>query len=647
MNMRHLMAGILLLFVYLNAASQSRYDPYALFAPSGYPYGSNLIRNGAGEPGPAYWQNRADYKITASLDETKNEVRGTVLLTYTNNSPDVLPHIWLMLEQNLFTPESRGFAKLPASGKSRYGDSRNGFKGGFNLGSVKLVEEGGREMAADTVITDTRMHIRLPKGLSPKSKTQVKIDFSFIVPEYGADRMGYLNTRNGKVYAIAQWYPKVCVYDDIRGWNADPYLGPSEFYLEYGDFDVSLTAPAGHIVVASGELMNPQDVLTPDQLKRYNQAKASEKTIVIRSAAEAGTAVASMKKAALTWRYRINNARDFAWASSAGFIWDGARINLSGGKTALAQSAYPVESSDARAWARSTEFIKASIENYSRRWYEFPYPAAVNVASNVSGMEYPGIVFCGWEDKDADLWGVTDHEFGHTWFPMIVGSNERRYGWMDEGFNTFINQIASGDFNKGEFRQSMMDGVVAGQYLTNEATEKVMLTPDAMSERNIGVNLYIKPGYALWLLRNQVVGEKRFDYAFRKYIRDWAYKHPTPWDFFRSMESSLGEDLHWFWKGLFLENYKLDQGITGVETTTGGILITLVNNEKMAMPVVLDMTTASGTVIRKTLPVEIWHHGGTYTLMVPTTEKVRKIVVDPEQAFPDGVRENNVWQGLK
>lgn len=645
--MKKLIAGTFLLFFYLTVAAQGNYDPYALFAPSTYPYGANLVRNGAGEPGPGYWQNRADYKITASLDEAKNEVKGSVLITYTNNSPQALSHIWLMLEQNLFAPESRGFAKLPANGRSRYGNSRSDFKGGFNISAVRLIDDAGKESAVDTVVTDTRMQLRLPKALASKAKTSVRIDFSFMVPEYGADRMGYLNTQKGKIYSMAQWYPRVCVYDDIRGWNADPYLGPSEFYLEYGDFEVNLTAPADHVVVASGELLNPQEVLTAEQLKRYNEAKGSDKTVVIRSAADLGNPAAMIRKPSLTWKYRIQNARDFAWASSKSFIWDGAKINLPSGRTAFAQSVYPVESSAPKAWARSTEFTKASIENYSKRWFEFPYPAAVNVASNVSGMEYPGIVFCGWKDAGEDLWGVTDHEFGHTWFPMIVGSNERRYGWMDEGFNTFINQIASEDFNKGEFQQAPMNGMVAGQYLTSEAAEKVMLTPDAMAEENIGVNLYAKPGYALGLLRSHVVGEKRFDYAFKKYIRDWAYKHPTPWDFFRSMESSLGEDLYWFWKGLILENYKLDQAISGVETTEGGVLVNLVNNEKMAMPVVLDITLASGKVIRKILPVEIWQHDGSYSLRVPTTEKVRKVVIDPELAFPDAIRQNNVWQGLK
>jgi hypothetical protein len=230
---------------------------------------------------------------------------------------------------------------------------------------------------------------------------------------------------------------------------------------------------------------------------------------------------------------------------------------------------------------------------------------------------------------------------------MIVGSNERRFGWMDEGFNTFINQISSEDFNKGEFQQAPINGIVAGQRMTGDDAEKVMLTPDGMREENIGLNLYYKPGYALGLLRNNILGPKRFDYAFRKYIRDWAFKHPTPWDFFRSIENSAGEDLYWFWKGLILENYRLDQGISSVQTAEGGVLITLVNNDRMAMPVVVEITTISGKTMRKTLPVEIWQSAGTYQMKVAVPEKIRKVVIDPDLVYPDGARENNVWQGNK
>lgn len=645
--MKKLIAGGFLLFFYVTVSAQSIYNPYDLFAPSTYPYGANMIRNGAGEPGPAYWQNRADYKITASLDESKNEVKGSVVMTYSNNSPQALPYLWLMLEQNLFNPGSRGFAKLPAGGRSRYGNSRSEFPGGFNLELVKVMDEAGKELPLDTVVNDTRMQIRLAKALPSKGKMQVRIDYNYVVPEHGADRTGWVNTAKGRIFSMAQWYPRVCVFDDIRGWNADPYLGPSEFYLEYGDFDVSITAPSEHVVVASGELTNPQDVLTAEQLKRYQEAKASVKTVVIKKQEEIGNPAATVKKPSLTWRYKISNARDFAWASSKAFIWDGAKISLPSGKTAFAQSAYPVESATPNGWTRSTEFTRTSIENYSKRWFEFPYPAAVNVASNVSGMEYPGIVFCGWKDVGEDLWGVTDHEFGHTWFPMIVGSNERRYGWMDEGFNTFINEISSADFNKGEFQQSPMNGLMAGRRMTGPEAEKVFLTPDGMQEGNIGINLYAKPGYALYLLRSHILGEKRFDYAFRKYVADWAYKHPTPWDFFRSMESSTGEDLYWFWKGLILENYKLDQAVTDVQSTDGGVVVSLMNKDQMAMPVILELTTVSGKLIRKVLPVEIWQHDATYDVRIPTTEKIRKVAIDPGMVYPDGVRENNVWQGMK
>jgi hypothetical protein len=375
----------------------------------------------------------------------------------------------------------------------------------------------------------------------------------------------------------------------------------------------------------------------------------SQKTVMIRTVEEVGDAGAMLKKPSLTWKYKITNARDLAWASSKAFVWDAAAMNIPGGKKALAMSVYPIESAGSKAWGRSTEFVKGSVEGYSKRWYPYPYPAAVNVACNVSGMEYPGIIFCSWEDKEESLWGVTDHEFGHTWFPMIVGNNERRYGWMDEGFNTFINQLSSNDFNKGEFAAAPMNGHLLARGLTDESTEKVMLTPDGMQEQNIGLNLYFKPAYALNLLREHILGPKRFDYAFRKYISDWAFKHPSPWDFFRSMENSAGEDLYWFWKGLILENYQLDQAIVSVDTgpEAGVLLIRLENRARMAMPVVLQVTTLSGKVIRKELPVEIWQSTGLHTVRLPVSEKVRKVVLDPDAVYPDINPANNTWVGSK
>lgn len=647
--MKYIVSALLLCLL-SSAQGQGSYDPYVLFSPQVYPVGANAYRNGAGEPGPAYWQNKADYNIVASLDESKDEISATVTITYRNNSPLELNYIWLALEQDLFNNQSRGFAKMPATGNSRYGDARSSFQGGYKFKQIRLLTENSgkwTESPADTVVTDTRMQVRLPRPLASKAELKIRLEFSFQAPEYGADRMGVLATSKGKIYAVAQWYPRVCVFDDLRGWNTDPYLGAGEFYLEYGDYEFAITVPSDHVVVSSGELLNPQDVLTAEQLKRYNLAKESEKTVMIRPQDEIGNPSARVNKTTSTWRYRITNARDLAWASSKAFIWDGASMTIGNGKKSFAQSVYPPESGGKNAWGRSTEFVKASIEGYSRRWFPYPYPAAVNVACNVSGMEYPGIIFCSWKDTGESLWGVTDHEFGHTWFPMIVGNNERRYGWMDEGFNTFINFISSQDFNKGEFAQAPFNGHAAAGALTDEATEKVMLTPDGMREENIGLNLYYKPAFALMILRNQVLGEKRFDYAFRKYIRDWAFKHPSPWDFFRSMENSAGEDLYWFWKGLFLENYKLDQAVTSVERSQSGdaLLITLGNLDKMAMPVVLEVTTLSGKQIRRQLPVEIWQNGGNYIYRLPLEEKIRKVVIDPDAALPDINPRNNTWQG--
>ena len=628
---------------------KSKYDQHLLFGPLFYPNAGNEFRAASGEPGNAYWQNRADYKIVASLNEEKNEITGSVTISYKNNSPQELPYIWLQLDQNLYDLQSRGQAKMPATGKSRYGDAKSTFSGGYKISSVQLVAAGKPNENIPYVITDTRMQLRLAKALAARTgAVSVKIDYSYVIPEYGSDRTGILKTKNGNIYAVAQWYPRVCVFDDLQGWNTLPYLGASEFYLEYGDLEATLTVPASHIVVASGELLNAQEVLTPLQLKRYNQAKGSDSTVTIRSEAEVTDPSSRPAKATCTWKFAISNARDFAWATSKSFIWDAAKINLPSGKKCLATSVYPSESAGVKGWGRATEYTKGSIENYSKRWFEFPYPVASNVASNVGWMEYPGIVFCGSTAKTEGLFGVTDHEFGHTWFPMIVGSNERKYGWMDEGFNTFINTLAGDDFNNGEYKAAKTDWHQYAKFLFGPTSEAMLNTPDVLQERNIGIELYMKPGYALTLLRTQILGEDRFDYAFKKYIRDWKYKHPSPYDFFRSIENGAGEDLSWFWRGMFLENYKLDQAISKVDyignDAKNGALLTIDNLDQLAMPVIIEFTTKSGKVERKTLPVEIWQNNASWKVRLNTTEELQKVVIDPDHSFPDMNSANNTWK---
>jgi hypothetical protein len=494
------------------------------------------------------------------------------------------------------------------------------------------------------------MQIRLDQPLAPNGDlVTIKMDYSYIVPKEGSDRTGHLTTKNGEIFAIAQWFPRMCVYDDVIGWNTLPYWGGGEFYCEYGDINFAITAPASHIVMGSGELLNPAEVFTPEQLKRWNAAKLSDATVHIRSEAEVTDPKSRPAKDKLTWKFKIINARDAAWASSKAFVLDAARYKLPSGKTGLAVSAQPVESNGIDSYGRGVEYVKSTIEHYSSKWFEYPYPMAVNVATNIGGMEYPGIVFCGWTAKRASAWGVIDHEFGHTWFPMIVGSNERKYGWMDEGFNTFINGISKKNFNKGEYAGPPADLHRIGKsVIGNPIYENIMQMPDGMAERNIGVNLYSKPGWGLDILRNQILGEDRFDYAFRQYIKNWAFKHPTPFDFFRSMENGAGEDLVWFWRSWWLNSWKMDQGIAGVEAVKNddklvGYNIRVVNLEKMPMPIILQIKTKSGKTETVKVPVDVWMKNTSWLVRFPITEEIESVTLDPDKVLPDSNPDNDTW----
>lgn len=628
----------------------SNYNYHDAFAPFFYSKNGTATRSASGQPGAEYWQNRADYQLTASLNAQTNEITGTDVITYTNNSTDSMSFLWLNLDQNLFKGDSRGEAVVPITG-SRNGRQGQIFDGGHKIKSVKIIKIDNKKVAdveAKYIISDTRMQVFLPNELKSKGgKVEFKIEFSYISPNEGSDRTGVLETKNGKIFTIAQWYPRMCVYDDVRGWNTNPYLGASEFYLEYGDFDISITAPSNHIVVCSGELQNPKEVYSAEEFKRFNQAKNSDATVTIRSLSDVIAANNTAATTTKTWHYKLNNARDVSWASSAAFILDGAQINLPSGKKSLALSVYPEESAGNEAWGRSTEFVKHSIENYSKRWIEYTYPVATNVAGNEGGMEYPGIVFCSWKSKGKRLWGVTDHEFGHNWFPMIVGSNERLFGWMDEGFNTFINSLSDIDFNNGEFKDEKEDMHESGASYTDPELEPIMTSPDNMKEANIGDLCYSKPSAGLVILREQILGEERFDLAFRTYINRWAFKHPQPDDFFRTMENVGGEDLSWFWRGWFENNWRFDQGINAIKYIKNdpnkGVFITVENFEKMPMPVILDIKLKSGKVDRVKLPVEIWQKNVEWTFKHNSTEEIESITLDPDHVFPDSNETNNVW----
>jgi len=637
-------------------APSTKYDYHETFGPNFYSKNGNEYRAATGEPGPRYWQNRADYQLDVKLNDEQNEISGSVTLNYTNNSPQKLDFVWMQLDQNLFKQDSRGTAIVTLQNGvpvSRNWGRGQAFDAGYKIKSVKMLSGAKDEKAVDVkyLIDDTRMQVFLPSAVAASGgKLKLKIEYSFISPQYGSDRMGVMNTQNGKIFNVAQWYPRMCVFDDVMGWNTLPYSGPGEFYLEYGNFNINITAPAKVIVVCSGQLQNPTEVWTAEQLKRWALAEKSDKTVIIRSADEVtNPASRPAGKALLTWKYKIENARDVAWGASASFIIDAAKMNMPSGKKGLAISAYPVESDGVGAWGRSTEYVKKSVEYNSAKWFEFPYPNATAVAGNVGGMEYPGIVFCGANSKGRSLWSVHDHEFGHTWFPMIVGSNERMYGWMDEGFNTFINTLSTASFNNGEYKPAApVNFESTSQTYTRPGLEPMMSQPANLKEPNTGTLLYSKPGAGLTLLREQILGPERFDFAFKTYIQRWAFKHPTPDDFFRTIENAAGENLQWFWRGWFVNNWRLDVGVREVKyvnnDATKGAIITIDNLEKMAMPVVLEIKTKSGKTDRVKLPVEIWERNVSWQFRYPSTEEIESVTYNPDKQLPDFNAANNVWK---
>jgi Peptidase family M1 domain len=651
--MKNLLAAFLLVQCFTGLMAQTKptstYNQYDLFDPLFNYSSGSTTRSGTGAPGPNYWQNQANYKINVSLDDEKHVVTGDVEITYINNSPDNLGFLWLQLDQNLFNKHSRG-AVIAGTGGGAVGRSM-GFDGGYDVQSVS-VEQNGKKSKGDISITDTRLQVRLATPLAAKGgKIKLFLTYSFKIPDGNVLRMGMMDSKNGKIYAVAQFYPRMCVYDDIEGWNVMPYLGSAEFYLEYGDFEYTVNVPSSHIVVGSGELQNAKEVYTSEQNRRLAVAAGSDKTIIVRSKEEVTKPESRPKKdGRQTWRFKCKNARDVAFSTSKAFVIDAARINLPSGKKALAMSAYPVESATDSSWNRATEYTKGAIEFYSRYIYEYSYPVAVNAAGPEYGMEYPGIVFCHHESTNAGLWGVTSHEFGHNWFPMIVGSNERKFGWMDEGFNTFINTLADKDFNKGEYYQAAQD-MHKLNYMFRDNADPIMQVPDVIQSYNIGLEVYAKPAVGLTILRESIIGENRFDFAWREYVKRWAFKHPTPMDFFKTMEDAAGEDLGWFWKEWFYTNYKFDAAATDVryvdKNPEKGSMITLENFEKMAFPLEIEVLYEGGGRERVKLPVEIWQRGSKWTLKLNSNKPIVGVSVDPDHHLPDVKPGNNVWGDMK
>lgn len=596
---------------------------------------ANLLREGSGRPGPQYWQQRVDYTIAVSLDTATHTVAGRETIRYTNRSPDTLRYVWLQLDQNLFRDDSRGALLNPPDARF----AARGFRGGFVLDRVESVRR-----RLTTTENGTLMRVELDRPLPPGAITSLEIGFSFQVPEHGADRMGRERFAEGWLYEIAQWYPRLAVYDDVRGWNTEQYLGQGEFYLEYGDIDFAITVPRGFIVAGTGRLTNPLEVLTVQQRARLARALQSDSTVAIIAKNEVGQSSTrpAGTSATLTWRFTAQNVRDVAWAAAPNFIWD-----ASGWNGILMQSFYPPVADS--IWRESTRMVRHSIKHYSEKWFPYPYPTAINVNGPVGGMEYPMIVFCRNRRSREGLFGVTTHELGHQWFPMTVGSNERLYAWMDEGFNTFINiYSARAYFPDQAWLRTRGQADQWAQFAATGRDEPGITPADRVTPDLLGQVAYNKPATGLYLLRHAILDSTRFDMAFREYIRRWAFKHPTPADFFRSMEDGVGEDLSYFWRGWFLRTDVVDQAVDSVRTRTDSsgtsfTAIFLSSPGGLPMPADLRLTFGDGSIENTRLPVEAWLEGNHFTYVRSFPKELVKVEIDPDKNFPDVRRQNNTW----
>ena len=548
----------------------------------------NTFRTAAGSPGKDYFQNRADYDIKVTLDDVEQKIIGSETVTYFNNSTDELRYIWLQLDQNLF-------AKGSTSSITRTGGVPEGGMTFAQLQNLTSVRERSQQQASDKfgykitkvttktgqalpyTINQTMMRIDLPVPMKPGTSFAFNIDWNYFVTEYYG-RSGYEKFKDGNSnYFIAHWFPRLCAYNDVYGWQHKQFLGTGEFTLIFGNYKVAITAPADHVVGSTGECLNYKQVLSATQQKRYAQAATSKSPVIIVTQAEAEEASKAKPedaKATKTWIYKADNVRDFAFASSRRFIWDAMQTDVYGdGRKIWSMSYYPKEGNP--LWEQySTRVVEHTLKSYGNRTIKYPYPVAISCHSTAGGgMEYPMISFNGGrpeadgtysEQVKAGMIGVIIHEVGHNFFPMIVNSDERQWSWMDEGLNTFCQYLAEKewDYNFPSRRGEP-------QYIVDYMkSDKAVLSPIMSSSDNVinlGANAYAKPATALNILRETIMGRELFDYSFKEYARRWAFKSPEPADFFRTMEDASGVDLDFFWKGWFFGVEAVDQDLVEVD----------------------------------------------------------------------------------
>jgi hypothetical protein len=536
----------------------------------------NVYRNAAGAPGHAYWQQRADYQIDLKLDDANQKISGKETVTYFNQSPDALTYLWLQLDQNKRAKESDSYkiqtGKITDKTSSwTLGRLFNDFDGGFNIESV--TDGSGRSLPF--TINKTMMRVDLPEPVKPGGQFVFRVEWWYNINDRGkiGGRSGYeyFPEEDNYLYTIAQFYPRMAVYSDDEGWKHKQFLGSGEFTLPFGDFTVSITVPDDHIVTASGELQNEKEVLSATHRKRLEEArKTTDKPVFIVTPEEALENEAEKSGGTKTWKFRALNVRDFAFASSRKFIWDAMAVPF-GDRTVMAMSVYPKEGNP--LWEKySTKVVAHTLRTYSKYTFDYPYPVAISVHTNRIGMEYPMICFNGGrpeadgtysEGTKYGMIGVIIHEVGHNYFPMIVNSDERQWTWMDEGLNTFLQYLTEQEWERGyPSRRGPAYKIV--DYMKGDISNISPIMTNSESVKQFGNNAYGKPATALNILRETVMGRELFDFAFKEYANRWMFKHPSPADFFRTMEDASGVDLDWFWRGWFFTTDHVDISLDNV-----------------------------------------------------------------------------------
>ena len=607
-------------------------------------------RTSTGTPGQRYWQQSVAYRIRAELDPVSTVLRGSERIVYRNRSPDTLTSVMLNLYQNIYTANARRNRVAPNTGGVTL--ERVAVQGtvldSVPAGRIGVMQAVARQ-AAGYAVEGTLARLMLPRPLVPGDSAVLEIAWNHRVPPAPTFRTAWEDALGARAFVVGQWYPQVAVYDDLRGWDATPYLGDGEFYLEYGDFDVDLTLPAGWIVGATGTLANAADVLSAQTRERLARAAAVDSVVHVVTPTDVASGAALARPAAggrLTWRFRARDVRDFAFATSDHYLWDAARANVpngSGGRRAVAIHA--LYRQGAPGWERAWRYGQHAIGYLSGVIQPYAYDQATIAEGPIGGMEYPMLVFISRPGEAEALESVIAHELGHEWFPMVIGSDEARYAWMDEGINSYDEDRAHQDFFPGSHAEEATREaylVVAG----HDTEVPLMRHTDLVTPYGARtIAAYTKPAAVLVALRG-VLGNATFERAMREYAAAWSYRHPQPWDFFNTFERVAGRDLDWFWYPWFFETGVLDQSIASVRPVSGGVEVVVRDAGQNPMPAFVAVTSSTGVVTEGEVPVEEWLRGAgtwTTTVAVPTSGTVTRVEIDPRGLFPDANRDNNVW----